>query len=218
MNNSVIKVQTPLYSKCIEVPKVIQKASGIYILSRYIKSIVFTTDVVVIKNNNADAIMAVYPFTPQPILSHALATVANMPLMVGVGGGTTTGDRVVEVALDAEFQGVLSVILNAPIDNETLMAVRKAIEIPIIVSVVSTDWIEDRLKYGADILNVCAGKDTIKVIKYIRDRYPDVPIIATGGPTDEIIEETIDAGANAIVYTPPTTTQLMKDLMETYRT
>ncbi|TDX46788.1 hypothetical protein [Orenia marismortui] len=212
------KVKTPLYSKCIEVPSVIQNATGIHILSRFIKSIIFTTDVVVIKNNNADAIMAVYPFTPQPILSHALATVANMPLMVGIGGGTTQGDRVVELALDAEFQGVLSVVLNAPIDNNTLLAVRKAIEIPIIVSVVSTDKIEERLRNGADILNVCAGRDTIKVIKYIRDRYPDVPIIATGGGSDKLIEATIDAGANAIVYTPPTTTQLMKDLMATYRT
>jgi len=212
------KVKTPLYSKCIEVPKIIDKATGIHILSRFVKSIIFTTDVVVIKNNNADAIMAVYPFTPQPILSHALATVANMPLMVGIGGGTTQGDRVVELALDAEFQGVLGVVLNAPIDNKTLSAVRQAVEIPIIVSVISTERVEERLKNGADILNVCAGKDTVEVVRYIRDRYPDVPIMATGGSTTKAIEETIDAGANAIVYTPPTTTQLMKDLMATYRT
>ncbi len=34
------------------------------------------------------------------------------------------------------------------------------------------------------------------------------PIIATGGPTEESILRTIQAGANAITYTPPTTGQL----------
>ncbi|MCK8825627.1 hydrolase [Fuchsiella alkaliacetigena] len=216
MEKREFEVQDPLY-KYVKVPEVIQQASGIQILNQYIKSIIFTTDVVIIKNNDADAIMAVYPFTPQPILAQALATVANMPLIVGVGGGTTQGERAVDLALDAEFQGVLSVILNAPIDNQTLAAIKEKVRIPVIASVVATEGVEGRLENGADILNVCAGPKTVEIVASIRKQYPDVPIIATGGQSEESIQRTIEAGANAIIYTPPTITKLMKELMDVYR-
>ncbi len=42
-------------------------------------------------------------------------------------------------------------------------------------------------------------------------------IIATGGPRDEDILRTIEAGANAITYTPPTTGQLFADIMINHR-
>jgi hypothetical protein len=44
-----------------------------------------------------------------------------------------------------------------------------------------------------------------------------VPIIATGGPTDEDILTTIRAGANAITYTPPSSGELFARSMERYR-
>jgi hypothetical protein len=44
-----------------------------------------------------------------------------------------------------------------------------------------------------------------------------VPIIATGGPTEETIMATIRAGANAITYTPPTSAELFAISMERYR-
>ena len=47
----------------------------------------------------------------------------------------------------------------------------------------------------------------------IRAEFPTVPIIATGGPREEDILRTIEAGANAITYTPPTTGQLFADIM-----
>ena len=43
---------------------------------------------------------------------------------------------------------------------------------------------------------------------HIREQFPEVPIIATGGPTDDTIRATIEAGANAITYTPPTSAGL----------
>ena len=52
---------------------------------------------------------------------------------------------------------------------------------------------------------------------HIRNNFPDVPIIATGGPTGESIARTIAAGANAISYTPPTTNELFRELMDKYR-
>lgn len=49
------------------------------------------------------------------------------------------------------------------------------------------------------------------------EEYPNVPIIASGGKTEESVLETIEAGANAITYTPPSTMELFKDMMESYR-
>jgi hypothetical protein len=39
----------------------------------------------------------------------------------------------------------------------------------------------------------------------------------TGGTSDESIRETINAGANAITYTPPTTGEIFGGIMERYR-
>ena len=41
--------------------------------------------------------------------------------------------------------------------------------------------------------------------------------MATGGPTEETIRETIEAGANAITYTPPYNEEIMSALMDRYR-
>jgi hypothetical protein len=70
---------------------------------------------------------------------------------------------------------------------------------------------------GASIINVAAGEDTPEVIQWIRKSYPDIPIIASGGNTEEKIKKTIDAGANAITFTPPSTSELFKTMMEGYR-
>ncbi|NLA95298.1 MAG: hydrolase, partial [Clostridiaceae bacterium] len=58
---------------------------------------------------------------------------------------------------------------------------------------------------------------TVDIVGKLRAQYPDVPIIATGGPSDETILETIKAGANAITVTPPTSAVLVKIKMDKYR-
>ena len=57
-------VESRLRHHILEMPKEILKASGIVIFGRRIKSLVFTTDLAIIKNCDADAVFAVYPFTP----------------------------------------------------------------------------------------------------------------------------------------------------------
>ena len=47
----------------IRVPEAIAQASGIRVFGRLLKSFIFTTDVAIIRNCNADAIIAIYPFT-----------------------------------------------------------------------------------------------------------------------------------------------------------
>lgn len=211
-------ITTNLRGHMIEVPEVIRKASGIVILGKRIKSLIFSTDVAVIKNTNADAVMSVYPFTPQPIITQSLINASDVPVFCGVGGGTTTGRRVINLALDAEFKGAMGVVLNSPTKNDILQGVRETIDIPIVITVISeTDDIKSRIDAGATILNVSGAKDTAKIVRKIRETWPEFPIIATGGPTDESILETIEAGANAITYTPPSNTEIMKALMDKYR-
>ena len=70
---------------------------------------------------------------------------------------------------------------------------------------------------GADIINVSGGKNTVEIVKALREIDPHFPIIATGGPSDETIREVIQAGANAVTYTPPTNGEIFKGMMEKYR-
>ena len=68
----------------IEIPRCIAQASGIRVFGRRIKSLVFTTDVAIIRNINADAVIAVYPFTPQPAITRAVLTAAEMPVFLSL--------------------------------------------------------------------------------------------------------------------------------------
>ena len=78
-----------LRNHSIRLPHCIRECSGIRIFGMRIKSIAFTTDVAIIKNINADAVIAVYPFTPQPTISQAIIGISDVPVFVGVGGGIT---------------------------------------------------------------------------------------------------------------------------------
>jgi thiamine monophosphate synthase len=62
----------------------------------------------------------------------------------------------------------------------------------------------------------CGGK-TPEVVAKIRQSFPEIPLIASGGNTEENIARTIEAGANAITFTPPSTAELFKAMMEKYR-
>jgi 2-keto-3-deoxy-6-phosphogluconate aldolase len=219
MNNKYVpEIKGILRSHMIEVPEVIREASGIRVFGKRIKSLVFSTDVAVIKNTNADAIIAVYPFTPQPVITEAIINSADIPVFCGVGGGITTGKRVVNLALDAEFKGAMGVVVNSPTLNDTIVQMRETIDIPIVVTVVSE--FEDfgaRIKAGATIINVSGARKTAQIVRMIRNEFPLFPIIATGGPTDESIRETIAAGANAITFTPPPGAEIQSELMNKYR-
>lgn len=218
MGKVVPEIRGTLRSHMIELPKVISDASGIRVFGKRLKSFVFSTDVAVIRNTNADAVIAVYPFTPQPVITQALVLAADVPVFCGVGGGLTTGKRVINLALDAEFKGAMGIVLNSPTPNEVLRQVRETIDIPIVVTVVSEfEDIDARIEAGATILNVSGAKRTAEIVKNIREKYPNFPIIATGGPTEATIKTTIEAGANAITYTPPPAADIMGDLMVNYR-
>lgn len=202
----------------IKMPEAVYRATGIMIFGKKLKSFIFSTDIAIIRNCNADAVIAIYPFTPQSIITDAIVQASDIPVFSGVGGGMTRGLRVVTLANEAERIGAMGVVMNSPTSNEVIGMVKGSLEIPIIITITDakTD-IKARLDAGADILNVSVGSKTAEVVRAIRKDFPEVPIIATGGPTEESILETIEAGANAITITPPTTASLFKPLMNNYR-
>ncbi len=215
----VPEVKTKLRSRIIEVPEAIYKASGIKILGKRIKSLLFTTDIAVIKNSNASSIMAVYPFTPQLSITQAILETSPVPVFVGVGGGLTTGQRSINIAMQAELMGAYGVVVNAPTSNEVIEEMSEIVDIPIIATIVSAeDDALGKMKAGAKIFNVSGGSRTPALVRSLREQVGDqFPIIATGGPTEESIIETIDAGANAITYTPPSSADIFAGIMQQYR-
>lgn len=212
------RIEGQLRHNILKLPQSVYQATGIVVNGRRIKSFVFTTDLAIIRNCDADAVFAVYPFTPQQAISDAIIKASYIPVFCGVGGGTTRGMRTVGLAKDVESQGAMGVVLNAPITNLNLRAVAMAVDIPVIITVTKADTdIAARLLNGASILNVACAAQTPEVVRKIRADFPDVPIIATGGRTEESIAETIAAGANAITYTPPSAAELFKQMMVQYR-
>ncbi|MDD7614459.1 MAG: hydrolase [Clostridiaceae bacterium] len=202
----------------LRVPEVIRECSGIVVFGKRIKSLIFSTDVAIIRNVNADAVIAVYPFTPQPIITQAILSASDIPVLVGVGGGLTSSTRVLNLSTNAEMQGALGVVLNAPISNDIVKSVSESIDIPTVVTVVRDDEdIKARIEAGASILNVSAASRTPEIIRKIRKDFKDIPIIATGGPTEDSIRKTIEAGANAITWTPPSNGDIFRSVMDAYR-
>ena len=216
--NYIPNIQSSLRHHILNMPEACYSASGIIVNGRRIKTFVFTTDLAIIRNCDADAVFAVYPFTPQQAISDAVIKASYIPVFCGVGGGTTQGLRTVALAKDVECQGAMGVILNAPINNLNLAAIAMAVDIPVIITVTqeNTD-IAARITAGASMLNVACGAKTPEVVAKIRERYPELPLIASGGNSEENIARTIAAGANAITYTPPSTADLFKSMMEKYR-
>lgn len=218
MNDFIPEFESNLRKFMLKVPVCISGASGIKIFGKLIKSLVFTTDPAIIRNVNADSVIAVHPFFPQPIVTQAVMLSSDIPVFCGIGGDVAQGKRAVNLATYAEFQGAIGVVLNAFAPNEILTAVRQAIDIPVVVTAVSkSEDIEGRIEAGASIINVSGGANTSEIVSAIREKYPSLPIIATGGQDEKSINETIAAGANAITWTPPSSAEILTKLMNQYR-
>ena len=132
---NIPEIKGSLRDFMLKVPEPIYRCSGIKILGRRIKSVLFSTDASIIRNTNADAVIAVYPFTPQPVITQAVMVAADVPVFVGVGGGLTQGHRVVNSrALHAEFQGAIALAANAPTRNEITKELHRTIDVPMKLS------------------------------------------------------------------------------------
>ena len=200
-------VESRLRHNILKMPQEVYAASGIVINGRRLKSFVFTTDLAIIRNCDADAVFAVYPFTPQQAISDAIIKASYIPVFCGVGGGTTHGVRTLNLARDVESQGAMGVVLNSPISDLNLLAVSRVVDIPVIITVTKEGTnIQSRIDSGASILNVACSTDTPRVVAKIREQFPDVPIIASGGAgkKEDFLElfhhKGIDAGLAAGIF------------------
>ena len=211
-------IESKLRHNIVKMPEEIRKASGIVIWGRRIKSLVFTTDIAIIRNCDADAVLAVYPFTPQQAISSCIIQSAYIPVFCGVGGSLTKGLRSITMAKDAEAIGAMGVVVNAAISNANLAAIAASVDIPVVATIITPETdVTARIQSGASILNVSAADKTPEMVEKIRREFPDFPIIATGGPTLEAVARTVAAGANAVSITPPSTKALFSEIMKNYR-
>ena len=212
------EVKTALSRGVLEVPEIINKATGIRISGKLIKSFIFTTDTALVRNSNADAVLALHPFVSQITIIRAIMTAADIPVFCGIGGGTNDTERMASFAFESEVLGARGIVLNAAVSDEVIRCIKKTTTLPVILTVTSkkTD-VEERIAAGVDIFNISAAAETPELVRFIREQAPNFPIIASGGPSDETIEKTIDTGANAISYTPPPISDIFKDMMDKYR-
>ena len=184
-------IENRISSSAARVPDIISCTSGITVQGRQLHSFAFT---------------------------QALLTAAQAPLFVGVGGGTTTGPRVIQLAMMAEMQGAAGVVLNAPAPPSTVYDVARITNTPVIATVLTCDdELDEKIEAGASIINVAAGRRTPDVVQQIRQRHPSIPLLASGGSTDESMAETIVAGANALTWTPPNAQEMQRSMMMRYR-
>lgn len=222
-NRTIPDLSSELRSDIVESPKVINEASGIRIFGKVIKSIIYTMDVAIIANCNADAVFAVYPWTPNTKILESVSLVSKVPVLAGIGGGLTKGIRSATIGFFAEENGAQGVILNGPATNETIQNVQKAVDVPIIYTVTNNEVdVFKKIESGVSAFNVSGGKDTASLVRWLvkqlGNKYPNFPIIASGGKTNEQIKETISAGAHAITFAAYGVTELsFKKKMSQYR-
>src|SRR5699024_12742449 len=116
--------------------------------------------------NNAEAVLAMYPFTPHPAIVNAISTTSNIPVLAGVGGGLTQGSRSKDMALFAESHNCTAVVLNAPTPIETIRLIDEVVDIPIVKTIISKiSALQNNLNAGVDIVNVsCANEDRKSVV------------------------------------------------------
>jgi 2-keto-3-deoxy-6-phosphogluconate aldolase len=202
----------------VNIPDIVNSCSGVKVAGQVIKTFVFSTDVAIIRNNNAEGIIAVYPFAPQALITQALILAAYKPIFVGIGGGSDKCERSVKLAEEAESHGAMGVVVNSNATNELIKKLKETISIPVIMTLVSVkDDIIGGIEAGVDMFNVSGADKTADIIKMIRIIDCTIAIIATGGNSEETIKMAIEAGANAISFTPPTTGELFREMMTKYR-
>ena len=198
----------------LHVPKAAQMCPGVGLLGRTIRSFVFSTDIAAIRYCDAEAVLAVYPFSCQPAITQALISVSARPVLTGIAGNTTSGPRSVVLAIEAEMQGVSGVVMNYAATPALIASVARCVDVPVVATVTRFDeGVTEKIGAGADVLNIAAGSRTPEIVAAVRAAYPDVPIIATCGPTEESAMETVEAGADAISWTPPSLQKLEKEIM-----
>lgn len=200
------------------IPSAIQESAGIRIGEKLIKSVLLSTDLSYIQNLNADAVMIVNPFDKSNILDQAIIEFSRRPVFCDIGGGLLREEKTIKLATGAVEAGAAGVLITRPTQPKIINRIRYKIEGKILYTIMfDGEPVEELLDAGVDILNISTGEITSKSVFRIRDIQPHIPVMASGGPHDSTIRETIEAGANAIVFNPPTATEILRSIFDEYR-
>jgi len=195
-----------------------KKCKGLILQKQKIKTMLYSTDLALIENNDADALLAVYPFTPSLNIIKTLIEFSKKPVICGIGGGLTQGDFAIEVALEAQKYGAAAVMVNQPFKNEDILKLKKQLTIPIISSVSTLNFdFAARIQAGVSCFNVTGGENTAQLVAYLQKNYPNFPLISTGGKTYDSLQAMVNQKISAVILTPPTNAELFRSIMDGYR-
>ncbi len=111
------------------------------------------------------------------------------------------------------MQGAAGVVVNSPAPPEMIEQICAVIDIPVNATVVRCDAVAHaKVKAGAKILNVAAGKDTPAVLRELREIYPNLPLIG-----DAVAHAKVKAGAKILnVAAGKDTPAVLRELREIY--
>jgi hypothetical protein len=191
---------------------------GVNLGGKAIKSFLFSTDMALIENYEADAVLAVYPFPPSAKIIKSIIDFSEKPVICGVGGGLTQGKVAVEMAKLAEDAGAAALIVNQPFKNKDIELIKISTTLPMICSISHTGIdFRSRIEAGVDIFHITGGKATAAILEHLCFAAPGYPLLATGGKEIETVASAIAAGADGIVLTPPSSGELFKSIKDRYR-
>lgn len=200
------------------IPKAINDSPGLTFGGKKVRSILLSTDLAYLQNLDTDALMVLHPFEPSEELNHIILGFTKKPVLCNIGGGFRDRYRASAIAKAAEKSGAEGVVITKPTSHEVVQKLRKNIDTKLIYTVIYPEEnISSLVDAGVDIFNVSTGEDTALTVGKIRKSFSDVPLMASGGPFESTIFETIKMGADAIVYNPPTATEILRTIFDDFR-
>lgn len=202
-----------------QIPKSIDQSPGMMLGEHRIKSVLLSTDLSFIQNLSADAVMIVNPFDKSNELDKVIIEFARRPVICDIGGGLLREERSIRLATGAFEAGASAVVLTKPTPPEIVARIRDNIDGPLIYTVMfDAEDVTALHQAGVDIFNVSTGELTAETVATVQELVPGSAIMANGGPHDSTIKETIKVGAEAIVFSPPTATEMLRSIFDDYRT
>lgn len=201
-----------------KIPETISECKGILFGNKRVKSILLSTDLAHILNIKSDGVMIVNPFEKSNELDRVVIDVTDSPVFCDIGGGLMREERTISLSMGAFKAGASAVVITRPTSPEIIYRMSSKISGPLIYTVMyDAEPVRDLKDAGVDIFNVVTGEETASSVQKIRKKLPDTDLMASGGPHDFTISETIRMGADAIVFNPPTATEILRSAFDNYR-
>jgi len=201
-----------------KLPESINESPGISLGENLVKSVLLSTDLSYIQNLSADAVMTVHPFDKSNKLDKVIIEFSRKPVICDIGGGLLSEERSIRLATGAFEAGASALVLTKPTPAEIVARIRSEVDGPLIYTVMfDAEDIKALDQAGVDIFNISTGEFTPETVANVRELVPNSVIMANGGPHDSTIRATIETGAEAIVFNPPTATEILRSIFDNYR-